>query len=295
MSEAKYRQAVAEFDRKVDCCRKTIPDICHRSTDTAMSHRPLLRQLFRDVLVALGSAYGSLAEALAPHAWPGLPQFGASTIAVADPAAVRQSPTLPELDLPTLPSSGLVHHRGLIERPPKSLSMFRAWRPHHLLLTTDGYVHCFRQESDVDAAKDPVWSMAPKHGTALCADPSTLKFTLLPSGRWVWRQKYNRVIRVVDSDSFAAWEASLSLHWQPLQLEAEPAVAEGLAASVREEGSADEGMEEEEETDREGDAPAAAADDDRAAAAASADAAGLQVDPAGQQHPAEEQPAASHT
>lgn len=253
-SEAKYRRAVAEFDRKVASCRRTIPDLCHRSADTATSHRPLLRQLLRDVLLALGSAYGSLAEALSPPAWPGLPQFGDGTFAAgatltadADLGTVQQSQAMPELDLPALPLSGLVRRRGLIERPPKSLSMFRAWRPHHLLLTTDGYVHCFRHESDVDT-KNPVWSLAPKRGTAMRADPSALKFTFLPCGSWAWRKKNTRVVRVADSDSFAAWETLLGRHWQWLLPETQQVATVGPAASARTDAEA----EDEEDTDREG-------------------------------------------
>merc|ERR1711976_769690 len=81
----------------------------------------------------------------------------------AEPIPGCLGPQMPPLQFPALPPSACVSIQGEVERPPKPLAIFGGWRPHHLLMTMDGHLHCFLTGTDV-GEKDAVWSLEPKKG-----------------------------------------------------------------------------------------------------------------------------------
>merc|ERR1711904_580645 len=88
-----------------------------------------------------------LARALMPG--PGtsvLPQLPSISWSQEPPASLAKkcSVSLATWHPPLLPKSALELHTGTVERPPKTLSMgWGSWRPSHMVVTSDGRVHCF--------------------------------------------------------------------------------------------------------------------------------------------------------
>lgn len=235
-SEAAYRRNALLFDAEVAKCHAAISELQQATAGAQGEHRSLARQAMRDVAGCLAALYSGMAQALTPPSGgtalapiPGSGNSHGSELPAAPAVApALQLPAFEPLS-PHLPPSALVLHHGPVQRPPNGLALFGGWHKRHLLLSVDGFVHCFGGADDL-GNKQPLWSLAPSPGVGLAVDAEARQMRFMPASGWAWRRNSgSRLVRLSGPDELATWERALRPWWPP--------VAEGPGAAAAPHGA----------------------------------------------------------
>eukprot|EP00403_Amphidinium_massartii_P025663 CAMPEP_0178390770 /NCGR_PEP_ID=MMETSP0689_2-20121128/10817_1 /TAXON_ID=160604 /ORGANISM="Amphidinium massartii, Strain CS-259" /LENGTH=509 /DNA_ID=CAMNT_0020011289 /DNA_START=12 /DNA_END=1537 /DNA_ORIENTATION=+ len=250
-----YRSAVMHFDMRIRSCEVAVRQLRDDAVTATLEHRQATRKMLRDVIdcfiFSLSSVMKTMTLPSDKRMLPTVPSWQVSAVPAGKEAprgvATEMLPTLVSwIGLPRMPSSQFCTLSSCVQRPPKLLSLTSAWRSAHLVLSSDGRVHCFESDPDKPesvqqdgTAAKAVCVLQPSPGCSRVADPSarTLSLSRTDSG---WLRKDSAfVVRFVSDADFAAWQVALK-QWWPLQDgssaptagEPEAAAAAAAAAAV---------------------------------------------------------------
>lgn len=213
-TEMSYRRELVEFERDIYACEVALTRLWTENEDAAVKRKAFLLQTLSDVTQRIAQSHSSIYGALQAPAGCMLP-----TVPGVPSRDEQKAPA--KSQLPTkwanfvMPPSTLVLRQGSAEQPPRSLNIFGGWKPVQILLTIDGYVHCFAEDDDSSIAP-PMWSVEVR-SAEIEKEAATSTFTLVPfSGSW--REKLQgrtrHIIRLPGADALEAWDTALRPWWR---------------------------------------------------------------------------------